>query len=167
MINLKSCKLCCEKCRCVFVRMGTVAHFITVAVFFSFLFLMSYCNCPQYASSYCVVLTSVTGKLALDVCLQVACKAGYFSLQMLDPLCRCHTVLKLTPDGHMIKEMLKFSSDHKNIGIFVRVILSRHMTAGGVSQALGATLEWWQNLWHAKKLPKDLAKIHSHVKFSC
>ena len=34
--------------------------------------------------------------------------------------CRRQTVLKLTPDGHTIKEMFKFSSDHKHIGPFVR-----------------------------------------------
>ena len=36
------------------------------------------------------------------------------------PLSPCHTVPKLTPDGHTIKEMFKFGSDRNNIGPFVR-----------------------------------------------
>ena len=32
----------------------------------------------------------------------------------------CHTVPKLTPDGHTIKEIFKFSSDSNNIGPLVR-----------------------------------------------
>ena len=35
-------------------------------------------------------------------------------------LCWRHTVPKLTPDGHTIKEMFYFGSDRENIGTFVR-----------------------------------------------
>ena len=82
-------------------------------------------------------------------------------------LCPCHTVPKLTSDGHTIKEMFKFGSDRINTGPVVRAswsIVSPPVEFFRLRQQLR---EWWQNLWHAKKLQEDIAKVHFRVELVC
>ena len=83
------------------------------------------------------------------------------------PLCRPHTVPILTADGHTIIEIFKFGCDRVCIRPFVSASSSFVWPPAEFSQLRRQLRVWVQNLWHAKKLPKVLPKVHFRVEFVC
>ena len=82
-------------------------------------------------------------------------------------LCPCHTLPKMNGDGHTTAPLFTISRDRTNIGPFVQ------LSFGIVGPPLyflthrPQLREWRKNLWQAKKVPKQVAKVHCRVEFVC
>jgi len=73
----------------------------------------------------------------------------------------------MTGDGHTRVQLLTIGGDRTNIGPFVRLSFG---IVGPPLLFLTHRLElreWRKNLWQAKKLPKQVAKVHCRVAFVC